>query len=315
MQKSSHVWHGVALGWRRDVGHCVSQLESTSERIAGARLSLHNESLLLLSYYAPTSGQDDYFLESICDLSEFLLQHLNPGDKVIIGADYNCSKKSSTRRQDAWKSFCERFQLSTIHSPHPSFHHHNGLSESFLDIFATSSSLSMDSIMQHCTLENPMNLSSHDPIMTTTSICTDISTKSCSHTHTYSDFRRQKIVWDQQKLPEYQKLASQALSGAVKYWDKPESLPHLSSLVSKLLVTCATLVFDSKTSNPMKSPRKPSLKTRQAQNMLKKTFFEWKKCGKPSSKENPARAAYSQARSNLQNLRRYEDKLSTIITT
>ena len=148
MQRSGHVWHGVAVGWRNDIGPCINHLASTSERITGVKLALQDKSLLLLSFYAPTSGHDEAFLESVCDLSDFLVQHMNPGDKVIIGADSNCSQKSSSRRQDAWKNFCERFQLANHYSPHPSFHHHNGLSESFLDIFATSSSMSIQDILQ-----------------------------------------------------------------------------------------------------------------------------------------------------------------------
>ena len=61
MQKSGHVWHGVAVGWRNDISPCINHLESTSERIAGVRLTLHDKSLILLSYYAPTSGHDEAF--------------------------------------------------------------------------------------------------------------------------------------------------------------------------------------------------------------------------------------------------------------
>ena len=133
-------------------------------------MSLQQKSLLLVSYYAPTAGKDDDYLDSVCNLSDFLQQHLSPGDEIIIGADYNCSSKSPVRRHEVWKSVCGRFELSTHHPPNPSFHHHNGQSESFLDIFATSSTLTVQSIAQHCTLDNPLNLSSHDPIVTGTGV-------------------------------------------------------------------------------------------------------------------------------------------------
>ena len=312
MQRSGHVWHGVAVGWRNDIGPCINHLASTSERITGVKLALQDKSLLLLSFYAPTSGHDEAFLESVCDLSDFLVQHMNPGDKVIIGADSNCSQKSSSRRQDAWKNFCERFQLANHYSPHPSFHHHNGLSESFLDIFATSSSMPIQDILQFCTLKDPLNLSSHDPIMTTTSIHLNIPQVNSKYGHTYTSFKRQKIVWEQSKLPEYQQLAYNAISDALTTWDTPESLPHLSSLVSRLLVTCATMVFDSRSSKLNDSPRKPSIRIRQAQNLLRKSFNEWKSAGKPNCNADPTRAAYREARSRLQNLRRQEVKLSSI---
>ena len=67
MVKPSHVWHSVAVGWRKDIGHCVSMLESTCDRLSGVKITLKDKSLILLSYYAPTAGKDDEFLESICD--------------------------------------------------------------------------------------------------------------------------------------------------------------------------------------------------------------------------------------------------------
>ena len=312
LSNPAHVWHGVAVGWRNDIGASISILESTCDRISGVKMSLCDNSLLLLSFYAPTAGQDDDFLESLCNLSDYLLQYLTPGDQVIIGTDSNCSTKSFRRRQDAWENFCNKFQLTNHLSPHPSFHHHNGQSESFLDLFAASSSVNIPDILQHCTLEHPLNLSSHDPIETTVNVQLDTPSKSSKYSNTYSEFKRQKIVWDKDKLSEYQDLSSQALSDALNYWDFPESLPLLSSLVSKLLVTCASLVFDSRTPSQSSRPKKSSLALRQAQNILKKAWNEWKKAGKPSSGVDPIGAAYRDARSNLQRLRRYEDNLASI---
>ena len=312
MVKPSHVWHSVAVGWRKDIGHCVSMLESTCDRLSGVKITLKDKSLILLSYYAPTAGKDDEFLESICDTSDFLHQHLSPGDQVIMGADCNCSDKSSRRRQEAWNNFCEKFELSAHQPPQPTFHHHNGLSESFLDIFVASSTLSIQSIVQYCTLADPMNLSSHDPIVTATNVSLDICNTSNKYADPYTKFERRKIIWDETRHPEYQKLASQALSAALNYWSSPESLPHLSSLVSKLLVTCATLVYDSTSSKRLSCSKKTPLKIRQAQNSLKKTFEAWKKAGKPGCADHPARAAYCMARSNLQNLRRYTENLAKI---
>ena len=229
-----------------------------------------------------------------------------------MGADCNCSDKSSRRRQEAWENFCEKFELSAHQPPQPTFHHHNGLSESFLDIFVASSTLSIQSIVQYCTLADPMSLSSHDPIVTATNVSLDICNTSSKYADTYTKFERRKIIWDETRHPEYQKLASQALSAALNYWSSPESLPHLSSLVSKLLVTCATLVYDSTSSKRLSCSKKPPLKIRQAQNFLKKTFEAWKKAGKPGCADHPARAAYCMARSNLQKLRRHAENLAKI---
>ena len=310
--KPAHVWHGVAVGWRSDIGASIAPLQSTCDRISGVRMTLEDSSLLLLSFYAPTSGQDEDFLESICNLADYLLQHFSPNDKIIIGTDSNCSTKSTQRRQEAWKNFCERFQLSCYLPPRPSFHHHNGQSESFLDLFAASTSLQLQNVLQHCTLENPLNLSSHDPIETTVSVQLDISSKVSKYSHTYEVFNRQRIAWDHSRLPDYHRLSSLALSDALNYWNTPECLPHLSSLVSRLLVKSASLVFDSSSTSHNLGPKKPSLKIRQAQNDLKRKFNAWKRAGKPTSKTDPSRSGYREARSNLQRVSRYEETLKKV---
>ena len=98
----------------------------------------------------------------------------------------------------------------------------------------------------------------------------------------------------------------------MSYWDSPETIPLLSSLLSNLLVKSATLVFDSKSPNKKSPSKKQSLKIRQAQNILSAKFDAWKNAGKPPSKSDPTRAAYTAARSNLQRLSRYEDTLRSI---
>ena len=292
LQNPGHVWHGVAVGWRRDIAASITPLENTCDRIAGVKLNLQQRSLLLLSYYAPTAGKDDDYLDSVCNLSDFLRQYLSPGDGVIIGADYNCSTKSPTKSQEAWSDICVKFQLATHHPPYPSFHHHNGLSESFLDIFATSTNIVVQNLVQHCTLDSPLNLSSHDPIETGTLVKLYICKQQSMYSSTYSDFKRQRIIWDKSKLPQYQAMVSDALKDALHTWSTPETIPHLTSLVSRLLVTSAVMVFHPRTQKPNNNPKKHSLKIRRAQNRLKKTFLVWKYSGKPTLKADPKRAAY-----------------------
>ena len=56
------AWHGTALGWHESLGSCVKVLESINDRFTAVKLSLSNQSLLVVSLYAPTSGKDDEFL-------------------------------------------------------------------------------------------------------------------------------------------------------------------------------------------------------------------------------------------------------------
>ena len=303
----SHVWHGVAIGWRNDISGNINILDSTCERIVGVKIQLSSRYLLLLSFYAPTSGRDEDFLESISSLSEYLQRYSSPGDQVLIGADSNCSTKSSPRRQQAWKNFCESFQLQNYNSPLPSFHHHNGTSESFLDLFAASTSLALGDIIQYCTLETPMNLSSHDPIETTISVQLESPRNESKFEKTYTDFKRNKIIWESSKLTDYQQLAEKALSDALSYWDTPETIPLLSCLVSNLLVSCASIVFETRSPTSRSHPRKHSRKILQAQSLLNRSFSAWKQAGKPPSNSVPSRRNYTDARSNLQRLQRQEE--------
>ena len=310
--KPGHVWHGVALGWKKNISTNIQSLPSTYERAAGIKMSTISKSLLFVSFYAPTAGNDDAFLESVSHLTEYLQTNMSHGDQILIGSDCNCSTKSTLRRQTAWRNFCELFDLQIHSAPLPTFHHHNGMSESCIDLFAATRGLDIGSISQYCTLETPLNLSSHDPIKTILSVQLEKSTDGSKYSATYSNFERKRIIWDPSRLPQYQQLAAKALSDAINFWDSPESIPLLSSLLSSLLVQCATMVFDSKTSSNHKDHKSPSKKIRQAQDALKYSFRVWKKAGKPASRLDQTRLAYSDARASLQRLTRYEDNLQQI---
>ena len=260
IRNQNHVWHGVAIGWRNDINASIHFLESTHERVVGIRMSIYQKSLLLVSFYAPTAGHDDDFLESLSHLSEYLDSNMSPGDQVIIGTDCNCSVKSTSRRQLAWNNFCERFELRMNQPPLPTFHHHNGSSNSCIDLFASSEELNLEPAVQYCTLNTPLNLSSHDVIKTSLKVQLEISEKPNKFTNTYLQFDRKKIIWDASKMPNYQELAAKALTEAILYWDTPETIPLLSSLVPRLLVQCATMAFNTQSTRRQNAPKQPSLK-------------------------------------------------------
>ena len=197
-------------------------------------------------------------------------------------------------------------------APLPTFHHHNGMSDSCIDLFAATRGLDIGSISQYCTLETPLNLSSYDPIKTILCVQLEKSTDASQYSGTYSNFDRKRITWDPSRFPQYQRLAAKVLSDAIIFWDSPETIPLLSSLLSNLLVQCATMVFDSKTSSNQQHWKSPSKKIKQAKDALKHSFRVWKKAGKPASKLNQTRLVYSAARASLQRLTRYEDNLKQI---
>ena len=151
-------------------------------------------SVLMVSMYNPTSGQDDEFLECIDHLSEFLLLNLSESEYIVIGADTNCSIKSSTRRKQAWKGFCGSFSQEEKSGAEDTFYHHNGTSNSRIDMFAVSKSLHLSPVVKRCTLEYPLNLSSHD-VLTSSIAVPPYDSKKSLYENTYIEFKREKVTW------------------------------------------------------------------------------------------------------------------------
>ena len=92
---SGHTWHGVAVGWHDDLNADVESIPTNNTRFAGIRIALKTGSILSISLYAPTSGKDDEFLECITDLTEYILSNISEGDRLLLGTDSNCSKKTT----------------------------------------------------------------------------------------------------------------------------------------------------------------------------------------------------------------------------
>ena len=191
------------------------------------------------------------------------------------------------------------------------FHHNNGTSESSIDYFVASSSLDLNNLGQFCTLENPLNLSSYDPIKATISVNAKEDKTVSKYSNTYTEFKHEKINWDNSKLHEYQELSAKALTEASSYWDTAETIPLLSSLFSQLLVKCANITFSS-TSGYKSNKKEPHNKLSEAEKQVTKKFLLWKQAGKPALKYDPTQAAYTSARSNLQRQRRYQENLKSI---
>ena len=263
----------------------------------------------MVSLYAPTHGKDEEYLECLSYLAEFILENMSESDSLLIGADTNCSIKSSNRRQKAWDNFCQNFSLTTHTGPAPTFHHHNGTSNSFIDSILTSSNLKPSRISQLCTLDNPLNLSSHDVLSLSLSVPLP-QTPASKYEHTYKKFNRKRVVWREENLAEYQELSSSALSDALEFWDAPEFIPLLCSLFSNLLVKSAELVFEIKQTKKAKYTEVP-VKVRAAEKDLKNKHNNWKKSGRPQDKQDPSWQKYATARANLQGVTRWESDKKT----
>ena len=310
MMKPGPVWHGAAIGWHNSLNSYVTTLQSNSERFSGIKLCTGKSSVIAVSLYSPTHGKDDEFLECLSLLTEFLIANVSAGDSLIIGADTNCSSKSTSRRRKAWKTFLDQFCLSSQPNHNPTFHHHNGQSESSIDAIFFSKHLDPSTLIQLCTLEHPANLSSHDVLTTSVSILFPEKSES-KYEHTYSAFNRECIVWEQCKIPEYEAFSAKALNDALKFWSTPECIPLLCSLFSNLLVKSAKLVFEVRKSKK-KLDKPVSKKIRAAENDLKRAHKLWKRSGKPVDKSDRLWQRYTKARSYLQIVSRHEDNKTNI---
>ena len=76
LSKSSHTWHGVAIGRRKDIGR----------------------SILLVSFYAPTAGRDNDYLESISYMTEYLQSNMSPGTLRTIKSQVSSPALTQTSK-------------------------------------------------------------------------------------------------------------------------------------------------------------------------------------------------------------------------
>ena len=155
-----HVWHGTAIAWHTDLNSLVTPLKVSNERFSAVRIKYDKASLLALSLYLPTAGKDDDFSECLSSLSNFIKEEKNSPDSLLLGADTNCSQKSTLRRIRLFEQFCEKHDLHRVCSSSPTFHHNNMTAESNIDMFLVSEDLlgNISEVVTSCTLDNPINL-------------------------------------------------------------------------------------------------------------------------------------------------------------
>ena len=97
LMQSGPVWHGAAIGWHVELDAEVMPLPAFSKRFMGVKLETHHGSILAISLYAPTAGQDDEYLECLDDLTEYIQSYMAGNYEIVIGTDANCCSKSTSR--------------------------------------------------------------------------------------------------------------------------------------------------------------------------------------------------------------------------
>ena len=139
---ADHTWHGVAILWHTSLDSSLKRLKTKNSRFTAVRISLNQQNFLAISAYLPTSGKDDEYMECVWDITNFVRENKTENEAVLIGTDSNCSEKSSKRRLHAFKKLTNELDLEKVCTKQPTFHHHNGLSESNIDCFMISKTFS-----------------------------------------------------------------------------------------------------------------------------------------------------------------------------
>ena len=313
---TDHTWHGAAVMWHVSLDSGISRLKTTNTRFTAIRITIQGKGFLAISVYFPTAGKDDEYLECCSDLTNFVLSNLKENNVVLIGTDTNCSEKSSKRRKQALAALCQELSLERFSTSSPTFHHHNGSSESNIDCFLISRfyATKLSQLTSHCTLDNPDNLSSHDPVQGVLQVPhLKTADTTSQYEQTYTDFKQRKVVWDTTNLTKYQEAAARALVEYERLFSMPEHIPLRCELYSRLLVKSAELSMDTKSVKRQSGlKQKPPHVLHQAWLKLRKHFNIWKKEGKPRDRESESLKHYKVSRGLFQRAYRYDRELRSI---
>ena len=313
-------WHGAGIAWHQSLDSCKISVKNVNERFTGIKLQIESQFIFVISAYLPTSGKDTEFLECIQELSNYVISNRNSEDIVIIGCDSNCSEISTSRRIRALDNLCEELSLKKLRCNSPTFHHNNGISEANLDYFLVSerniSIFSSPRIL--CTLDNVLNLSSHDVVVSSLHIAKNISSEISENRfkHTFTSFDVKNVVWDNDELiNSYKDLSDKVLKEMEELFSNKECIPLKCKLYSELLVFCAenSLPHVPRKTNPRNQKHQRfSPQQNKAWQMFNKRYMDWKRAGKPRNPTNPVFQQFKAARAYFQRVRRYEDNLRFI---
>ena len=78
------------------------------------------------------------------------------------------------------------------------------------------------------------------------------------YSHTYTDFNQAWVVWDKERVGDYQDLTAKVLSEYEAYFPTPEFVPLKCQLYSDLLVKAADISLDTTPPHRPTKKSKPS---------------------------------------------------------
>ena len=315
LSRPDHPWHGAAIMWHSSLNSSSVCLKTTNSRFASIRTQIQDQKFLAFSVYFPTSGKDDEYLEVVSDLTNFVLDNQTEDEVLLLGSDTNCSSKSTQRRIHAYERLLKDLNLVSVSTIHPTFHHHNGSSESNIDSFLVSKGYASRLVNPEarCTLHNPENLSAHDPLVSTLQVRESLSKPDGNKfSHTYTKFDQLRVNWDDQNLDKYKHITDEVLLEFDKMFPLPQHIPLKCELFSNLLVKCAELSLVTKHIDRIpKKNKKSSPILHHTWQVLRKCFKKWKEGGKVKD-DSETFKEYKDAKRLFQQRYRQESMLKNI---
>ena len=197
---------GVLTLWKPEMECLVTPLPDGSERNVLIQIGSTKEgATYLLNSYMPTEGSLAKYVEVLDEVYEIQLKHSPNGRFIWIG-DLNASftRPNPTENDKAFRKFCSEQRLTPPSSESnsiPTYHHFVGAITSRIDHVlthkASTNILSNSKIMTR----EPLNLSSHDPILIQIQLLKGVSTGSKSLTQEAR--AKKKPNWPKVDIPKY----------------------------------------------------------------------------------------------------------------
>ena len=286
----SRTHGGTMILWKIQLDPFVTVYPATSSSFLpilfhppGSPLSIH------ICVYLPTLGQESQFVEEIAKLTITIEELIDkyPEAPIYLRGDFNVSQKN-LKRNTLLSYLSNQHELLEMPLHHNTYHHFvgNGASDSALDKFFFSKSLRDPEVLQqiYCKLSHPFIESHHDMILSSWTL-PNIPPPLSSTDNVVApklDNHRNKVMWSDQSIEEYQNLVTPHLERVQKLWLSSPTKTSISLFLESthnILTSCATVTsktipLESK-SNSNSKPTPPAVKS--SKNRLLKQYKSMKK--------------------------------------
>ena len=287
---------GTLAMWKRELDPYVTVLKCPSPGILPI-IFTHPEFVtsVHITVYLPTRGQESEFIDALALLANTVhdIKEKHPESMIFVRGDANVNPRNLTRAP-LLDHFCKENALHFTNLDHPTYHHFlgNGASDSQLDVVLCSHKSSEKVHRIHCKLDDPLLDSHHDLIVSSFDLLLNtkpLVDKSANVTAPRVRNIREKILWCDKGIVNFQNLVSPSLVELRSRWNNPSSPSSISvllqttnyilsssaSLTNKSVKLCKPSTFKSK---PIPKPLRISYKAMNSANRTFRTLSHSKEC-------------------------------------